>query len=147
MGNLVSLDIDAITKQVTKTLKNFPQIAGAYLFGSALGACRPDSDIDIGLVPEDIRLSAKETAQLEAVIAGSFHPFEGHPYDIVLLNLGNPIFSFRIIKKGRLIYVRDLDRVQDVMEQVSRRYADVYPRYRIALDEILDEVVTGGNRP
>lgn len=145
MGELICLDKDAVNSQVAGVLKKFPQIAGAYLFGSSLGACRPDSDIDIGLVVEDIKLNERESAQLEAEIRDSFYPFNGHPYDIILLDLKNSIFCFRVIKEGRLIYARNPDRIADVMEDVSRRYADSYPRYKDALQEIIAEVMSDGH--
>jgi len=145
VGELTYLDKESIRDQVAEVLRGFPQIAGAYLFGSALGACRPDSDIDIGLVLEDINISEREKAQLEAAIGNSFYPLNGHPYDIVLLELNNTIFYFKVIKEGCLIYVRNFDRITDIMEYVSRRYAESYPRYRIALQEIVDEVISNGN--
>lgn len=145
MGELIYLDKDAVTSQVTDVLKKFPQIAGAYLFGSGLGACRPDSDIDIGLVVEDIKLDERERAQLEAKIRDSFFPFNGHPYDIILLDLNNSIFCFRVVKEGRLIYAGNPGRIADVVEDVSRRYADSYPRYKAALQEIIAEVMSDGH--
>lgn len=146
MNELISVDTESIVYQATQVLKNFPQIAGAYLFGSALGKCRHDSDIDIGLILEDIKIGERERAILEADISNSFSPFNGHPYNITLFDLNNTIFCFRVIKEGRLIYVRNPDRVTDVMEDVSRRYADVYPRYKIALEEILSEVMSDVDR-
>jgi len=50
------------------------------------------------------------------------------------------IFSFQVIKEGKLIYCRDPDRIADVLENVSRCYAEVYPRYRQALNEIMEEI-------
>ncbi|MDD4238952.1 MAG: nucleotidyltransferase domain-containing protein [Desulfotomaculaceae bacterium] len=144
MGALIHIDQECIKEQAANILKDFPQIAGAYLFGSCLGGCRPDSDIDIGLVLEDIDISERERAQLEASIRNSFYPVNGHTYDIVLLELNNPIFCFKVIKEGRLIYIRNIDRITDVMEIVSRRYADLYPRYRRALQVIIDEVIADG---
>jgi len=145
VGKLTYLEKDAVSAQVTNVLKKFPQIAGAYWFGSSLGACRPDSDIDIGLVLEDIKLNERERAQLEAEIRDSFYPYNGHPYDIVLLDLRNPIFSFRVIKEGRLIYTGNSDRISDIKEYVSRRYAESYPRYKAALQEIIAEVMHDGH--
>lgn len=145
MGNLITLDTNTVTRHVSNVLRNFSEIAGAYLFGSALGKCRPDSDIDIGLVSENIWLTEKEAAQLESKVALSLKPFEGHLYDIAFLSPRHPIFSFRVIKEGKLVYVRDMERIRDLMELVSRRYADVYPRYRLALEEIMAEVVSGGS--
>ncbi|SHI78330.1 hypothetical protein [Desulfofundulus thermosubterraneus] len=71
-------------------------------------------------------------------------PYEGRPYDIVLLNPERLLFAFRVIKEGKLIYARDMERITDVMEYVSRRYADLYPRYRAALEEIFVGVMAGG---
>lgn len=139
--NTVAVDLEAVRVDVENILKKFPQVAGAYLFGSSLGACRPDSDIDIGLVLEDIKFGERKKALLEAEIKDSFYSFNGHRYDILLLDSDNPIFSFRVIKEGRLIYVRNLDRITDVMEQVSRRYAESYPRYKAALQEIIAGVI------
>ncbi|MEW6227740.1 MAG: hypothetical protein AB1700_06525 [Bacillota bacterium] len=53
MRELVTVNEDAIRAAVVPVLVRFPQVAGAYLFGSSLGRCRPDSDIDIGLVPTE----------------------------------------------------------------------------------------------
>lgn len=147
MGNLITLDTEDIAGQVSKTLNSFPHIAGAYLFGSALGACRPDSDIDIGIVLEDVKLSDRQSEHLEAGIANALGSYNGHPYDVTLLDIDNIIFCFRVIKEGRLIFARNHDRVTDIIEYVSRRYADVYPRYRMALEEILEEVIACEDRP
>lgn len=144
MGALIHIDQECVKKQVANILKDFPQVAGAYLFGSCLGGCRPDSDIDIGLVLEDINISDREKAQLVASINNLFYPLDGHVYDIVLLELNNPIFCFKVIKEGRLIYIKTAERIADVMEIVSRHYADLYPRYRRALQEIIEEVIADG---
>jgi len=143
LRNLITEDAEAISAQVANVLKNFPQIAGAYLFGSTLGKCRSDSDIDIGLVLEDINITEKEKEQLEATIAYSLGTFNNKHYDIIFVTSQNSIFSYRIIKDGRLIYVKNKNRITDVMEDVSRRYAEVYPRYRVALEEIVNEVISG----
>jgi len=145
VSKVVYLNKDAVSTQVKDVLKKFPQIAGAYWFGSSLGACRPDSDIDIGLVAEDIKLNEKEREHLEGEIRNFFCPYHGHPYDIVLLDLRNSIFSFRVIKEGRLIYACNPDRIADVMEDVSRRYGVSYPRYKAALQEIIVEVLSNGH--
>lgn len=144
METFVTADREAIAQRSAEVLKSFPQVAGAYLFGSALDKCRPDSDIDIALVLEDIELSEREKTQLEDEIASSFIPMEGHPFDIVVLDPGKPVFGYQVLREGHLIYVRNHERVTDVLEMVSRRAADVYPRYRTALEEIIAEVLADG---
>ncbi|MCG0278198.1 MAG: nucleotidyltransferase domain-containing protein [Thermanaeromonas sp.] len=141
MPGLVRLNLDRIIRQVQEALKNFPQVAGAYLFGSSLGPCRPDSDIDLGLILEPgIKPDSEEGDTLEADIALYLPPIDGHPFDIVLLDPDKPLFTFHALKKGKLIYCRNMERVTDVIEYVSRRYADLYPRYIRALEEVISEV-------
>lgn len=148
VGELVKVNLEPVVERVKMVLRDFPQVAGAYLFGSILDPCRTDSDIDLGLVLEPgIKPDSMEGDRLEATIALSLPPVEGHPFDIVLLNPDKPLFVFRVIKDGKLIYCRNMERITDVMEYVSRRYGDLYPRYRIALEEILAEVMDGGFRP
>lgn len=145
MVALIRVDIEPVIKLVQTVLEDFPQAAGAYLFGSILGDCRPDSDIDLGIVLEDgIMPDSLEADRLEASIAMLLPPVEGHVFDIVLINQFKPLFAFKIISEGKLVYVKNLERVTDVIEYVSRRHADLYPRYRLALEEILSEVVSGG---
>lgn len=148
MAGLVRADIDFIIDRAREILKDFPQVAGAYLFGSILGGCRPDSDIDLGLILEaGIGPESYEGDKLEAAISIQLSPIGGHAFDIVILNPDKPLFAFKAISGGRLIYSRNQDRVEDVIEYVSRRYADLYPRYRQALEDIFAEVVSGGHRP
>jgi predicted nucleotidyltransferase len=148
VAELIRLNLELIIERIETALRDFPQVAGAYLFGSVLEACRPDSDIDLGLILEpEIKPDSTEGDRLEAAIAFSLPPVEMHPFDLVFLNPEKPIFVFRVIKEGRLIYCRNRDRVTDVIEYVSRRYADLYPRYRTALEEIIGEVMAGELRP
>lgn len=148
VAELIRLNLEPVIERIETALRNFPQVAGAYLFGSVLEACRPDSDIDLGVILEPgIKPDSMEGDRLEAAIALSLPPVEGRPFDLFLLNPEKPIFVFRVIKEGKLIYCRNWDRITDVIEYVSRRYADLYPRYRAALEEIVGEVITSGFRP
>lgn len=148
MPGLVKADLDLIIQKVRKVLPDFPQVAGAYLFGSIMGECRPESDIDLALVLEGgIDPGGFEGDRLEAEISIKLTPIQGHSFDLQILNPDKPLFAFRAISGGRLVYSRNDGRLAEVMEYVSRRYADLYPRYRQALEEIFAEVVSGGHRP
>lgn len=101
MPGLVRVDLEPMIRQVQAVLSGFPQVAGAYLFGSALESCRPDSDIDLGLVLEpEIKPDTKEGDTLAAEVAFSLKPVNGHPFDVVLLDPDKPLFVFRVIKEG-----------------------------------------------
>ncbi|MFZ5592470.1 MAG: nucleotidyltransferase domain-containing protein [Bacillota bacterium] len=138
---LVKTDLPAVAEQVSRVLVDFPQVAAAYIFGSALELSRPDSDIDLGLVlQKDIAPESREAFLLEGQIAARLEPVGGRVFDINFIDPARPILAVRIFNQGRLIYCRDQDRLSDVMEQVSRLYAEVYPRYRQALEEMLANV-------
>ena len=137
MSSLIKVEVSQIQNKLVPILKSHEQIAGAYLFGSALEACRPDSDIDVGLIMmPDHNISEKELDLIEARILKDLSPLATHHFDLVFLNRQNAFFSYKVIKYGKLIYVRDMDVVTDFTEFVSIKYRKEYPRYRQALETI-----------
>ncbi len=135
---MVRIDEDRIKEAVGSALMDMKEIAGVYLFGSALGLCRPDSDIDIGLVIKPL-YGKPDKYYLDIALAAEtrLDPIDGHPFQVVPLNITDCIFAFNVIRKGRLIYERDHDAVTDFIEMISRRYGENYPRYIKYLKEIV----------
>lgn len=131
------MPIDLIVKTVTPSLETRQEIAAAFLFGSALELCRPDSDIDIGLVVTPLNgFPEHEYERIANAISNELPKLDGHPFDVVPLNTANSIFAFKVIKGGRLIYNRMPSVVTDFIERISRLYGENYPRYREALRTI-----------
>ena len=61
MGKLVCVNIYKIIERLIPVFKSREKVVAAYLFGSVLEPCRPDSDIDIGLLlAPDIIYSEKD---------------------------------------------------------------------------------------
>lgn len=146
MQRLVKVNKKNIAEYIGKVLIKYPQVAAAYLFGSALNQCRPESDIDLGIILEDeLRPGSREWDLLEARVAMDLLPFDGHPFDVVSLNPNDTLFVFKVLKEGELIYCRDMDHLTDFIEYISRRYSDIYPRYKMALQEVFKEVIAGGS--
>ncbi|MBS3975988.1 MAG: hypothetical protein KGZ75_04570 [Syntrophomonadaceae bacterium] len=134
MASLVRIDTAMIAKTVIPILREFQDVAGAFHFGSSLGMCRPDSDIDIALVCIPLEpCREREYERLTNQIINRLSPVDGHPFDLVVLNSLPDIIAFRIIKNGNLIYRNDPGTVGDFIEKVSRRYGENYPRYQEAV--------------
>jgi predicted nucleotidyltransferase len=134
---MIKISTELIMNIVTPVLKNRKEIAGAYLFGSALELCRLDSDIDIGLIIAP--LAGRPEAYYEEVTNLTANLLIGppsHTFDVVSLNIMNSIFSFKVIKNGYLIYNSKPAVVNDFIEYTSRQYGENYPRYREALKVI-----------
>ncbi len=139
MCNLVKLDIDNIATKASAVMESFPQIAAAYVFGSSLGKCRPDSDIDLGLILDAKQnITEMDKMDLREEILLKLKNVGNHEYDISFIDPDSTIFTFRVFSEGKLIYVKDENFLTDMLEKVSRRYADDGPRYLRALEEILE---------
>ena len=135
---MVQIDEDRIKGAVGSALMDMKEIAGVYLFGSALELCRPDSDIDIGLVIKPL-YGKPDKYYLDIALAAEtrLDPIDGHPFQVVPLNITDCIFAFNVIRKGRLIHESDHEAVTDFTEVISRRYSENYPRYIKYLKEIV----------
>lgn len=140
-SDLVQIEKHRLKAYIEEKIGQFSEIAGIYLFGSALGRMRPDSDIDLGLilVPGAVK-SEKELDFFLGKLYLALRNFEGHPFDLVSVRDADTILAFEILRHGVPLLIKDEAVVLDVVEAISRRYADVYPRYKKAL-----EIVTGVN--
>ncbi len=138
MPALVTVDREAISRRVVPAVEVEPQVIAAYLFGSALGRCRPDSDIDIGIV--STCQGERERLYLEARIVNRLQPLDGHPFDVIALDPGDILFSFSVVHHGVPLYVRDRDRLGDFLYAVSRPYGELAWRRRQALAEVLEDL-------
>jgi len=138
LRRMVCIDEDRIKEAVGSALMDMEEIAGVYLFGSALGLCRPDSDIDIGLVIKPL-YGKPDKYYLDIALAAEtrLDPIDGHPFQVVPLNITDCIFAFNVIRKGRLIHEPDHEAVTDFTEMISRCYGENYPRYIKYLKEIV----------
>ncbi len=138
MGKLVRVNIYKIIERLTPVFQSREKVVAAYLFGSVLEPCRPDSDIDIGLLlAPDIIYSEKDVEKIQEDILEELPPLGKHSYDLVILNCVSAIFAYRVITEGKLIYTCDYEAVTDFMEKVSRQRAENYLRYRQALEAIV----------
>ncbi|MBM4154983.1 MAG: nucleotidyltransferase domain-containing protein [Lentisphaerae bacterium] len=86
------------------------RILAAYALGSAVrNSLRPDSDIDIGILPfRDDSLSAVEIQQLAADLSVSFR----RPVDLGVVSSANLIYSRQCLLGGTRIFCRDPGRAE-----------------------------------
>lgn len=121
-GDLKRLNIPLLKTQASDILAGFGDVAGAYLFGSALEFVRPQSDIDIGIV-----LNGIDSETVLPEIEATFRRFGGHPFHITALDEDAINFTFSVLTKGDLFYIGDYEYVTEFIEQVVRRHEDVAP--------------------
>jgi len=139
MPERVRVSRSDIVAGVSPVLCRTPGIAGVYLFGSSLGEMRPDSDVDLGIVP----FTGADPFQIIGDIEGLTAPIDGHPVHATVLSARDTLFAFEVLSRGELIHCADDDVLTDFIERVSLRYADVGPPYERALREIFGSMGGG----
>jgi hypothetical protein len=72
--------------------------------------------------------------------------WDGHPFDVTVLDVGRPLFALPVLRTGPLGYVGDVEAHTDFIEAVSRAYREVAPRYFRAVREVLAEGLASGGR-
>lgn len=136
---MLPVDVRAVAEHVASCASRFPTVAGAYLFGSVLEEMRPDSDIDVAVVvPPQTHRDLLGVLTLEAKLQSALGQWGAHPFHVTVLDPDRPLFSFRPLCEGRLVYVGHEEVLTDFIEQVARRYSELYPRYRQAVKEVLE---------
>lgn len=124
---------------VAERLAAFAEVAGAYLYGSVLGEMHAQSDIDVAVVTmPHVHQRLLDLLALEARIQSRLGRWAGRPLHATVLDPDQPLFSFRPIHEGQLVYVGNDQVLTDFIERVARAYADLAPRYRRALREVLE---------
>ena len=137
VNNLVYIDLSETERLLKPALEKHPEIVGAYFFGSSLDRCRIDSDIDVGVIlTSKVPMTEKEQDLLIERILSETPRSGNHLIDITILKESDVFFTHRVIRKGRLFFVRDVEELTDFIEIVSNKYRENYPRYRQALEMI-----------
>lgn len=138
---LVRVDLERAACRVREVLRGLPEVVAGYLFGSALGPCRPDSDVDLAVVlaPGTPEPAGWGVAALEARIEALLGEVDGHPFHVTVLSPDRVLFALPVLRDGLPVYVADRDAWTDFIERVARAYPDLHRRYQQALSEVLED--------
>jgi uncharacterized protein len=95
----------AVSRRLTERLEQEEHIAAAYLLGSAIrDELRPDSDIDIALLPVRGRvISSGDRLSL----AADLEEIAGRPVDVGVLSTANLVYAKEAVAHGSVIFERD----------------------------------------
>ena len=105
MLNLEATIDAALSSRLTERLEREEHVAAAYLLGSAVrGALRPDSDIDIALLPVRGRVVSSED---RLSLAADLEEIAGRPVDVGVLSTANLVYAKEAVAHGVVILERD----------------------------------------
>ena len=113
----------AIAKEIEKTLKQFPAIKLAILFGSlSQGTAHADSDIDVAVAADTVLNSEQKTQLINAIAQST-----ARPVDLIdLQQKREPVFG-QAITKGKLIFCHDHKLYAELIKTVMFNAADFLP--------------------
>ena len=132
MGASENADLDRL---IAKTEKDADVLA-VILFGSrGRGEARPDSDIDVCLVLGDGSRERKQAARKR----DEYLEFSG--CDVRVFEELPLYVRQRVLKDGKVLHVKDENRLYDVAFRTIRAYEDFRPYYR----EYLEQVARAGS--
>lgn len=102
------------------------EVVAAYLFGSrAEGVARPASDTDIAVLLDE---RIKDTFKYRLELADELERLAGTQIDLILLREAPLLLQFQILKKGKVVFERDVDRRASYEMYILGKYYD-YQRF------------------
>jgi uncharacterized protein len=124
------------------TLKKFPLIQAAYIFGSiASGKERKDSDLDLGIFPRSPEIRNQRLDILQELAKEGFSNV-----DLVFLDTDNIVLKYEAIRQNKLIYhTEDFDR-GSTYSLIVRQYLDFLPFLRTQRQAYKRKILNGKTR-
>ena len=111
--------------EIAHAVEALPGIAVLVVFGSrARGTHRPDSDLDVGVLPER-GLAAPRHRYLQAELAAALsHLVPAGRVDVVLMDEATDLLRQRIMESGRVVLCRDAPAWRDLRVRTMREFGD-----------------------
>ena len=114
----------ALDDQVIRLAGPVPGVSALMVFGSrASGSPRPDSDLDIGVLPDSGSPEARRRLQSQLAVALADLAPEGR-VDVVLMDEVTDLLRQRILETGRVLICRDPSAFQELRVRTMREYGD-----------------------
>lgn len=141
---ILDCQVDLLTGELQNRLQELlagKPVSLAYLYGSIAGGfTTPFSDIDIGLVVDDILPPASSLSLILFLNLAISDLLEYPNIDVRILNEAPIIFCGRVVLDGRLIYARsEIERVN--YEVLTRqKYYDYLPIHRQLQEAFFEDI-------
>lgn len=113
-----------LDQEIVQASEGIPGILALLVFGSlARGAARPDSDLDVAVLPESADARARRHLQADLAVALADLAPEGR-VDVVLLDEAGDVLRHRALATGRLLLCRDRLAWRDFQVATFREHGD-----------------------
>jgi predicted nucleotidyltransferase len=113
-----------LDEEILKATRDLPGIAVLVVFGSrAQGNHRPDSDLDVAVLPDTADSRARRYLQADLAAALAHLTPDGR-VDVVLMDEAPEVLRQRIMETGRVLLNRDNEAWKELRVRTMREYGD-----------------------
>lgn len=129
--------------RVTRALGDEPPLRLAVVFGSvARGQARPDSDVDIGILPADPELPLSAELDLQRRLEQACH----RPVHLVRLDHASTLLKWKVVNDGRLVLSDPAHVWPRFVATSAVEFAEYAPQLRVAEDLFRARLAAGTAR-
>jgi predicted nucleotidyltransferase len=133
-------DVD-LQRTLREALADAPPLRLAILFGSgARGALRPQSDIDVGIVPRDPNLSLTAELKLQVRLERTC----GRPVDLVRLDRASTLLRWEAARTGVLLVAESPHEFPRFVARAALEHADLMTVLAPAAERFRARLAAGG---
>lgn len=113
-----------LDESILRAVESIPGISVLVLFGSrARGDHRPDSDLDVAILPESQDPRGRRHLLSDVAVALADLAPEGR-VDVVFLDQADDVLRQRIMEHGRVLLNRDPEAWKELQVRTMREYGD-----------------------
>jgi predicted nucleotidyltransferase len=133
-----------LVERLRGALRSGPKLRLAVLFGStARGTARPDSDLDIGILPADRELTLFDELSLQARLAAA----AGREVDLVRLDQTRPMLRFRVAREGLVLLAETPVEWARFRARAGIEHAEISPHVQLAGELFRRRLIANGAMP
>jgi uncharacterized protein len=113
-----------LDEEILRAAEDLPGISVLVLFGSrARGTHRPDSDLDVAVLPATQDSQARRYLQADLAVALADLAPAGR-VDVILLDEATEVLRQRVMETGRVLLNRDPEAWKELRVRTMREYGD-----------------------
>jgi predicted nucleotidyltransferase len=121
-------------------LQSGPSLRLAMLFGSiATGAFRPDSDVDVAIVPADPELSLADELDLQASLVRAC----ARDVDLVRLDRASTLVKWQVARDGKVLLQSSPYEATRFVADAASEYLDFEPAFTRAAERFRQRLAAG----
>ena len=117
--------IQQLAEAAKSVLASRPEVAAAYLYGSAARG-EPAADLDIAVLPRGAGLNANQLESIAALLQAEGAP-QGPAIDVRPLAGTSPRFRANVLREGRLLFEADRNARLEFEARALSEWADFKP--------------------